>query len=126
MSKDTTTVETVDMDLDSILSPGDSVMLPSNSDKAPEAKANIFSRNAPDLSFLDKPAENDKPEDKKVDQPDDKTGDKPADKKVAPIDPTELDTIINDADPAADDNKKSGRPKTDKDGLLEKIGRAHV
>ena len=112
MSTETTTVETVDMSLETLLNPGaDSVMLPSNDDAA---KPNMFSRNKTDLSFLNEPPIKDpvipKEELDENGQP-----------KVKPVvTPEELNTIININDSDEDEKKKNnGRPRVAKEGLVE-------
>jgi hypothetical protein len=117
-NKDNKTIVTeVEMDIDALLG-GDNVMVPSGNEPV---KNNIFSRKGEDLSFLDKPpvkGDNDDPDkdkDKDKDQELDENG-KP--KVVTPVTSTELDNIITAATDDADD-KKSGRPRVDKAGLVE-------
>lgn len=111
MSQEKTTVETVDVDLDSLLNIGDSVMLPSDK----EAKPSLFTRDKVDLSFLDKPTD--------VKDKVDETPAAPADGKEAPaapkekVDLSDLDNIINLS--SDEDSTKGGRPKVDKQGLVE-------
>lgn len=123
MNKENTTVETVDMDINSILNLGDSVMLPATGDKGsatPAAKQSMFSRNAVDLTFLDKPDEEDS--EKKTasststDASTSKEGTSNTQAEVPTFEPGELNEIINNAE---DDSNKTGRPKMDKQGLVE-------
>lgn len=108
---DTTTVETVDMDLNQILNIGDSVMLPTATDE-PEKK-NIFSRGKEDLSFLDKPVtKTDEPA-----APAAKTDD-PSTNPAPVVSKTELDQMLNedvDDDATPGTSKSTGR----KNGLVE-------
>lgn len=112
MSKENTTVETVDMDIDSILNLGDSVMLPSDK----EVKPNLFTRDKVDLSFLDKPATKEAETDAApaAEKTDDSSKEAEASKEK--VDLSELDKIIG---PDATDTSKGGRPKMDKQGLVE-------
>jgi hypothetical protein len=105
MSTETTTVETADLDLDAILNPGaDSIMIPQ------EKKNNLFDRGNPDISFIDKAPVADPP------VPELGPDGKPIVAAAAPtITPEELTAIISDND----DSKATGRPKLDKDGLVE-------
>ena len=124
MSNQNTTVETVDMDVNSILNLGDSVMLPSTGDKGgstPTAKPSMFSRNTVDLSFLDN-----KDDDDDSNNPPASEGTaaaKPADTNNPTAKPSFEPGEINDilSPPLSDDEdaSKTGRPKMDKQGLVE-------
>ena len=131
MSKENTTVETVDMDINNILNLGDSVMLPSAGDKggsAPAAKPSMFSRNTVDLSFLDNKDDDD--DSNKKTPPASTSNDAPAatastantdtnnPASVSSFEPGEINDIINNAS-GDDDASKTGRPKMDKQGLVE-------
>ena len=107
-----TTVDTVDMDLDQLLNIGDAVMLPSSGDD--KVKNSIFSRNKTDLSFLDKPEE--KEITPPADNADKKEGGEP--KVIAPeITSDEFNDLVNDTE--VDIKKTTGRPKLEKEGLIE-------
>lgn len=115
-NKETTSVETVDMDLDSILNIGDSVMLPSSA-ASETAKPNVFSRKTEDLSFLDKPekiTESAKAETTAAAETTAPSSEKAAD----PITKDDIDDIINTAE-EEEESKKSGRPSVQKEGLVE-------
>lgn len=114
-NKETTSVETVDMDLDSILNIGDSVMLPSSA-ASETAKPNVFSRKTEDLSFLDKPEKITEPAKAETTAAAETTA--PSSEKAAdPITKDDIDDIINTAD--EEESKKSGRPSVQKEGLVE-------
>lgn len=117
-NKVTTNVSEVDIDLNDLFLGADQVMTP---DDAQTTKPNIFSRKSEDLSFLDKPITKDEPAPAAP-----KADDKPADsddKSKAPkavVTPDEINDIINPTDGDGEpDGKKAGRPRTEKDGLLE-------
>lgn len=126
MSKENTTVETVDIDINDILNVGSSVMLPT-SDKSEKAKPNMFSRKDADLSFLDKP--NDNQEDDDYSSPAGTAATEAAATSADPakvvaagaqkneINNLDIDNIISEGDEEA--SKGTGRPKTDKDALVE-------
>jgi hypothetical protein len=105
----TTTVTTVDLDIDNILgTPGaDSVMLPSDGQKKAEAaKPSIFSAKPVDMTFLDK-------------DDDDNESDPipaPAGKVEAPT-PDQIDTDLDDINLEVSD--KGGRPKMEKNAMIE-------
>lgn len=115
MSKETTTVEKVEIqDLDQLLNPGADVIMLPESDKP---KLNLFSRNPENpVSFKVETKElevvvpklEDKPELDENGQP--KVVEKP---KVEPI---EIDNLLNEEEEA---KKNTGRPKVDKEGLVE-------
>lgn len=110
-NRETTSVETVDMNLDDILNIGDSVMLPAG-DKKEEPKNNLFSRSTVDVSFLDKPIEK---------EDTDTSSDSKEDQKQefkAPVSKSEIDSMLN-LDEEDDNTKSGGRPKVDKTGLVE-------
>ena len=99
MSTEQTTVDMLDMDLESILNPGaESILIPNQDEPAKET---LFTRPGTDLSFLDK---------------EDKEDALPAAPDAIKTD-EEFNEIINDI--PAEETKKTGRPKTDKDGLIE-------
>lgn len=98
--QETTTVSEVDLNLDDILgTPGaENVMLPSTE----EAKPNLFSSKPVDTSFLDKPEEED--------------NSKPSVAEAS----KQLDELVNDSIEQDDDEPKStGRPRVDKNGVVE-------
>jgi len=103
-----TSVQQVDLDVDSWLgAPGaDSIVTPNEA----EAKPNVFSKPQTDLSFLDKPDNEEDSED----------GDKkPLDKSQAKeILSDILDEDIKDEDEEGS-RPKAGRPRTEKSGLVE-------
>ena len=106
MSTETTSVETVDMDLEAILNPGgESVMLPADANKN-----TIFTRDkAADLSFVNEPPAGTPPAAEL-----DEEG-KP--KVVTPVTSTaELDNLLEEE---ASKAAAAGRPKVDKEGLVE-------
>jgi hypothetical protein len=112
-NKETTSVETVDMDLDQILNIGDSVMLPSTGSAEP-AKPSLFSRKAEDLSFLDKP---EKIEPAKAESTEPGKSETAA--AAAPsVSKEEVDDLIN-MTAEEDETKKTGRPTLQKEGLVE-------
>jgi len=126
MSNQNTTVETVDMDLNNILNLGDSVMLPSSGDKGgstPAAKPSMFSRNTVDLSFLDNKDDDD---DSEKNNPPASTSNEKSDTNADPnnkpalpsFEPGEINDLLNSAS-GEDDGSKTGRPKMDKQGLVE-------
>ena len=109
MSTENTSVETVDMDLDSILNVGSSnIMLPAE-EKAP----NIFERKTEDLSFLNRPIEK---ETKTPDTEEDKKTPKTPNPDMVATS-SEIDDIVNNTE--VNDDKTSGRPKLSKDALIE-------
>jgi hypothetical protein len=117
MSTETTTVEITDIDIDNLLNPGGaSVLLPTNENEPP--KNNLFSRKPEDVSFLNKPFEKDPPPAPAAKEDLDENGNpkKPVEAAVTPV---ELDNIVNET--VEDENNKNnpGRPKVDKQGLIE-------
>jgi hypothetical protein len=112
-NKETTSVETVDMDLDQILNIGDSVMLPSTGSAEP-VKQSLFSRKTEDLSFLDKP---EKMESAKAESTEPGKSESAA--AAAPsVSKQEVDDLIN-MTAEEDETKKTGRPTLQKEGLVE-------
>lgn len=109
-----TVVSEMDINIEEILNPGAaSVMLPG------EEKANLFSRKTEDLKFLDKPENDDDPPAELTDE--EKTakiasGELNPDGSVKIIPGTEKD--IDDLTDQGEDKTK-GRPRVDKQGLLE-------
>ena len=116
-NKETTNVSEVDIDLNDLFPGADQVMTPEDANKP-----NIFSRKTEDLSFLDKPItkEDLKPADTSGDnKPADGDVDKPKDTKKTPVSTEEIDEVLNLPGDDEPDTKKVGRPKTEKDGLIE-------
>lgn len=116
-NKETTNVSEVDIDLNDLFPGADQVMTPEDANKP-----NIFSRKGEDLSFLDKPItkEDLKPADTSGDnKPADGDVDKPKDTKKTPVSTEEIDEVLNLPGDDEPDSKKPGRPKTEKDGLIE-------
>ena len=116
-NKETTSVETVDLELDQILNIGDSVMLPSSGTSEP-AKPSVFSRKTEDLSFLDKPEKITEPA--KTDSTNAVKNEK-VDTAAAtpPVSKEDFDDIVNTASEEEEETKKTGRPTLQKEGLLE-------
>ena len=111
-----TTVQTVDLDIDSWLgAPGaESIVTPAADDK--KDKPSVLSTNPVDLKFLNPDAEDDDTED------DDNNGDEQNPASKEPVSRETIDEIVKDVDEedAEDDTKKKGgRPKTEKSGLVE-------
>ncbi len=108
---ESTSIEQVEINLDEILgTPGaENVMLPEGEKK--EEKPNIFSKTAPDLSFIDN-------EDDETDEGD------PQKKKEEKV---SIDDLIDEALPGDDTDEdakpKGGRPKTDKSGMLDLVNK---
>ena len=99
MSTEQTTVDILDMELESILNPGaESILIPNQDEPAKET---LFKRPDTDLSFLDK---------------EDKKDALPIAADAIKTD-EEFNEVVNDI--PAEETKKTGRPKTDKDGLVE-------
>jgi hypothetical protein len=113
-----TSVQTLDLDIDALFSAApsaDSIVLPDAETKKPS----IFSKNTPDLSFLDPGAKDD---DEKTKDGDDK--DKNVDDVSRETSTDSLDDILKDTDPeAGDDAVKPGRPKLDKSGLVDTMSK---
>lgn len=117
---DNQSVQQIELDIDNwdMAPSADSIITP---DK-PDSKPNIFSKNAPDMTFLDKPDLDDKSKDDDDDSNDKKVlrGTSSQDIKDTLA---ELDADINN--PIDDDleidtpSTKGGRPKTEKSGLVE-------
>lgn len=110
-----TNVSNVDIDIDDFLP------LPGAEDviTGQEPKNNIFSQNKPtDMSFLDN-KDDDKDKDKKDDDDDDKGGDDAGDQDASFLDE------LNEGDDDSDDAKKksAGRPRVDKNGLVETVSK---
>lgn len=135
MSTQNTTVETADIDVNELLNIGSSVMLPAGDQSA--AKPNMFSRKDVDTSFLDNPKFGTEKDD---DDDDAAKAAKAAAANTAtaateaaaasaaqakaaaggaqPAGDDDIDNIIKDGDNDAA-TKNTGRPKTDKNGLVE-------
>lgn len=112
-NKETTSVETVDMDLDQILNIGDSVMLPAAGASEP-AKPSIFSKKTEDLSFLDKPEKTEPAKTEAV-----KTTETKEATTAPEVSKEDLDDLINNAAQEEEEAKKTGRPSIQKEGLVE-------
>jgi hypothetical protein len=99
-----TSVQQVDLDLDSWLgAPGaESIVTPTDA----EPKPNMFSQGKPDLSFLDNQVKTN--DDEEGDITDNKT----------PVSRETVDEIIDEAD-ETQPSKNAGRPRTEKSGLVE-------
>lgn len=109
-----TSVQTLDLDIDSLFAgaPGaDSVVTPAEGE---EKKPSIFSKGVPDLSFLDPGAKDDEEENK--DDVDNKDGDVSRETST-----NDLNDILNED--IQDDTKTPGRPKVDKSGLVDTMGK---
>lgn len=107
MSTEKTTVETVDMDLSDILGTGaDSVMVPAADDKKP----GLFTRKTEDLSYLNDEIKKDDDGIDEIVPPIDKAG-----SATPPVTNDVIDTIVTETD----EQKAAGRPRLDKDGLVE-------
>jgi hypothetical protein len=106
-----TSVQTVDLDIDSWLgAPGaESIVTPTAATQE-EKKPTVFSAPKTDLSFIDQ-------EDEEVD---DKKDDQNVDKSVSRETISSTDDIFDNLDDDTEDSKKApGRPKTEKSGLVE-------
>lgn len=106
-STEKTSVEEIELDVESILNPTGSVMVPT---EGQEPKANIFSRQPQDPTFLNDLGNNKENADDKPAEP--VSGDNPR------LD-DETKNILDNPDVIEDDTKKGGRPKMDKEGLYE-------
>ena len=124
MSKETTTVETLDMDLNTILNPGsDSIMLPSNGEK----KQSVFSRQNVDMSFLNEPITPDPdPVDDEAKAEAEAKAKADAEAKAKDQNPEithdQVNDLINEGDEAAAKNN-TGRPKIEKQGLVDFVNK---
>lgn len=105
-----TTVTTVDLDINDVLGmPGaENVMIPSTGETKVE-KPSIFTKNAQDLSFLDKTEE-------ETDADDSATSKEEKEPLNADEIKSQLDSFSSEEETAS---SKSGRPKTNKEGLVE-------
>jgi hypothetical protein len=116
MTNQQTNVSNVDIDLDEFLPlPGADDVITTGT----EPKKNIFSQNpGVDMSFL----ENDDKKDDEDDEDKDDKDDKPDADKSA--DTSFLDDLDGDEDDKLDEpGKKTGRPRVDKNGLIETVGK---
>ena len=106
----TTTVTTVDLDIDNILgTPGaDNVMLPSSGEKKQEAKPSIFSAKPVDMTFLDKDDD---------DESDSNDAAPAAPAAPAPVSQEQIDIDLDDINQEVSD--KGGRPKMEKNAMIE-------
>ena len=110
-----TNVQTVDLDIDNWFgAPGaDSIVTPAE-EKKPE-KPNMFSKPAVDIAFLDEEPEEDE----------DENGDKKPVDPAKPVQGVNVTDIVDDFTDDKDDDfidptpAKTGRPKTEKSGLVE-------
>lgn len=106
----TTTVTTVDLDIDNILgTPGaENIMVPSDSQKKEPVKPSIFSAKPVDMSFLEKDEEDDGSESQSA-----------AQETKAPV--ATQEQILEQLDELNDfeTDKSTGRPKTDKSAMIE-------
>jgi hypothetical protein len=110
-----TSVQQVDVDIDSLFAgaPGaDSIVTPT--DAPTEIKANIFSKKAQDLSFLDKEDDDDS---KTFNSTTNKGDDFPSKETKQDLKDLLDEDVVGDDEPV--EPKKSGRPKTEKSGLVE-------
>jgi len=110
-----TVVQQVDFDIDSLFDGApnaDSVLTsaPTTPKKDEEKKPNIFSKNSVDLGFLDPGAENDQED----------STDKEEKEKVVTKD--DLDALLDLPD-NEDKTKTTGRPRTDKSGLVDTMSK---
>ena len=117
MTDNQTTVQQVDLDIDSLFdgAPGADSIITSNSEPT-EIKPNLFSKKQTDLTFLDKEDKDDKTFNSTTnDKGDESSIESKSDLKNI------LDEEINLTDDDVDDEVKSkvGRPKTEKSGLVE-------
>lgn len=131
MSKETTSVETLDMDLNAILNPGaDSIMLPTNKDKD---KPSMFSRKPVDISFLNEPITPDPDPDADPEElakaaaakakadADAKLAADTAAQQSPELVHQQVNELIDEGDEAA--SKNQGRPKIEKQGLVEFVNK---
>jgi hypothetical protein len=132
MSKESTTVETLDMDLNAILNPGaDSIMLPANPE---QKKPSMFSRKTEDLSFLNEPIKPDPDPNADPDavakaaaakvkaDADAKAAAAAAAEQNPELTHQQVNDIVNEGDEDAVKNAQ-GRPKVDKQGLVEFVNK---
>jgi hypothetical protein len=110
-----TSVQQVDVDIDSLFAgaPGaESIVTPT--DAPTEIKSNIFSKKSQDLSFLDKEETNDKTFNSTTNN----EGDEPSKEVKQDLkDILDDEVLVDDDEPTGP--KKTGRPKTEKSGLVE-------
>jgi hypothetical protein len=106
----TTTVTTVDLDIDNILgTPGaENIMVPSDSQKKETAKPSIFSAKPVDMSFLEKDEEDDGSESQSAAQ----------ETKTAAVTQEQILEQLDELNDFETD-KSTGRPKTDKSAMIE-------
>ena len=117
-----TSVQTLDLDIDALFSAApsaESIVLPEADNKKPS----IFSKNTPDLSFLDPGAKDD--DDEKSNNPSNGDNkDKNVDLVSRETSTDSLEDILKETDPdSGDDTVKSGRPKLDKSGLVDTMSK---
>jgi hypothetical protein len=117
-----TSVQTLDLDIDALFSAApsaESIVLPDADNKKPS----IFSKNTPDLSFLDPGAKDD--DDEKSNNPSNGDNkDKNVDLVSRETSTDSLEDILKETDPdSGDDTVKSGRPKLDKSGLVDTMSK---
>lgn len=114
----TTTVTTVDVDVNDILgTPGaENIMVPGGDEKK-QAKPSIFSSKPVDMSFID----NDEEQGSGEDDPNNGAGTEDPNKDKGP-DPTKIKTpeqINKDLEDLEGEGDKGGRPKMDKNAMIE-------
>jgi len=117
MSTERTDVQQVDLDIDSILNSGaDNIMIPSGGD---DKKPNLFTRAKEDFSFLDKKNLGDPtPDPNPNPNPDPDPANPNPDPNPNP-NPDDINDILNPGTLEEEEQKKTGRPRTEKDGLIE-------
>jgi len=113
-----TSVQQVDLDIDSWLgAPGaESIVTPASTDtKKTEAKPNIFTQKAVDLSFIDKDEEEEKGDEGKTDL----TSLDKEDTEGGVSRGTDVFDELDEEDLTETKSTKGGRPRTEKSGLVE-------
>jgi len=109
-----TTVTEVELDINDILgTPGaGNIMVPSNGEQKKVEKPNFFSAKPVDMSFIDN-----------NDNDDDSDDDSEDGKDKAPVIPKasdeDIDKDLDDINQDSDPSKKTGRPKMDKNAMVE-------
>lgn len=109
-----TNVQQVDLDIDSLFEgapAASSIVTPSN--ESSDTKTNIFSKKGPDLGFLDGKKEETKEETKEEKESVSRETSSESDLKEI------LDEDVNVEEGEEENKPKTGRPKTDKSGLVE-------
>jgi hypothetical protein len=117
-----TSVQTLDLDIDALFSAApsaESIVLPEADNKKPS----IFSKNTPDLSFLD-PGAKEEDDEKSSNPSNGDNKDKNVDLVSRETSTDSLEDILKETDPdSGDDTVKSGRPKLDKSGLVDTMSK---